>query len=99
MRSDRTLQRVGRHRALRHQIRVQRAYQSLASLMQRQHELRSTALFNVSAKSGVTGGRHHESLYIASTGMAARSATSEVISNNIANMRTTGCKRSVWKFR
>ena len=32
-------------------------------------------------------------LYIASTGMAAQERNVEVISNNIANMRTTGYKK------
>ena len=34
-----------------------------------------------------------QALYIASTGMAAQERNVEIISNNIANMRTTGYKR------
>ena len=38
-------------------------------------------------------------LYIASTGMAAQERNVEVISNNIANMRTTGFKRQRAEFQ
>ncbi len=38
-------------------------------------------------------------LYIASTGMAAQERNVEVISNNIANMRTTGYKRQRAEFQ
>jgi flagellar basal-body rod protein FlgG len=39
-----------------------------------------------------------KALYIASTGMAAQERNVEVISNNIANMRTTGYKRARAEF-
>ena len=38
-------------------------------------------------------------LYIASTGMGAQERNVEVISNNIANMRTTGFKRQRAEFQ
>ena len=38
-------------------------------------------------------------LYIASTGMGAQERNVEVISNNIANMRTTGFKRQTIHFQ
>ena len=40
-----------------------------------------------------------QALYIASTGMAAQERNVEVISNNIANMRTTGYKRQRAEFQ
>ena len=40
-----------------------------------------------------------KALYIASTGMAAQERNVEVISNNIANMRTTGFKRQRAEFQ
>jgi flagellar basal-body rod protein FlgG len=40
-----------------------------------------------------------QALYIASTGMAAQENNVEVISNNIANMRTTGFKRQRAEFQ
>ena len=40
-----------------------------------------------------------KALYIASTGMAAQERNVEVISNNIANMRTTGYKRARAEFQ
>ncbi len=40
-----------------------------------------------------------KALYIASTGMAAQERNVEVISNNIANMRTTGYKRQRAEFQ
>jgi flagellar basal-body rod protein FlgG len=40
-----------------------------------------------------------QALYIASTGMAAQESNVEVISNNIANMRTTGFKRQRAEFQ
>jgi len=40
-----------------------------------------------------------QALYIASTGMAAQERNVEVISNNIANMRTTGYKRQRVEFQ
>ena len=40
-----------------------------------------------------------KALYIASTGMAAQERNVEVISNNIANMRTTGYKRQRVEFQ
>ncbi|MBL8592566.1 MAG: flagellar hook-basal body complex protein, partial [Devosia sp.] len=40
-----------------------------------------------------------KALYIASTGMAAQERNVEVISNNIANMRTTGFKRARAEFQ
>ena len=40
-----------------------------------------------------------KALYIASTGMAAQETNVEVISNNIANMRTTGYKRQRAEFQ
>ena len=40
-----------------------------------------------------------KALYIASTGMSARERNVEVISNNIANMRTTGYKRARAEFQ
>jgi flagellar basal-body rod protein FlgG len=40
-----------------------------------------------------------KSLYIASTGMAAQERNVEIISNNIANMRTTGFKRQRAEFQ
>jgi flagellar basal-body rod protein FlgG len=40
-----------------------------------------------------------QALYIASTGMAAQVRNVEVISNNIANMRTTGFKRQRAEFQ
>ncbi len=40
-----------------------------------------------------------KALYIASTGMAAQEKNVEVISNNIANMRTTGYKRQRAEFQ
>lgn len=40
-----------------------------------------------------------KALYIASTGMAAQERNVEVISNNIANMRTTGFKRQRVEFQ
>lgn len=40
-----------------------------------------------------------KALYIASTGMAAQEKNVEVISNNIANMRTTGYKRQRVEFQ
>jgi flagellar basal-body rod protein FlgG len=40
-----------------------------------------------------------QALYIASTGMAAQERNVEVISNNIANMRTTGYKRQRTEFQ
>jgi flagellar basal-body rod protein FlgG len=40
-----------------------------------------------------------KALYIASTGMAAQEKNVEVISNNIANMRTTGYKRRRVEFQ
>lgn len=40
-----------------------------------------------------------QALYIASTGMAAQERNVEVISNNIANMRTTGFKRQRTEFQ
>ncbi|HEY4199860.1 MAG TPA: flagellar basal-body rod protein FlgG [Devosiaceae bacterium] len=40
-----------------------------------------------------------KALYIASTGMAAQERNVEVISNNIANMRTTGFKRQRTEFQ
>lgn len=40
-----------------------------------------------------------QALYIASTGMAAQERNVEVISNNIANMRTTGFKRQRAEFQ
>ncbi|HEY8596380.1 MAG TPA: flagellar basal-body rod protein FlgG [Devosiaceae bacterium] len=40
-----------------------------------------------------------QALYIASTGMAAQEKNVEVISNNIANMRTTGYKRQRAEFQ
>ena len=39
-----------------------------------------------------------KALYIASTGMSAQERNVEVISNNIANMRTTGFKRQRAEF-
>ncbi|HAT84943.1 MAG TPA: flagellar basal body rod protein FlgG, partial [Rhizobiales bacterium] len=38
-------------------------------------------------------------LYIASTGMLAQERNVEVISNNVANMRTTGFKRQRAEFQ
>jgi len=40
-----------------------------------------------------------KALYIASTGMAAQERNVEIISNNIANMRTTGYKRQRAEFQ
>lgn len=40
-----------------------------------------------------------KALYIASTGMAAQEKNVEIISNNIANMRTTGYKRQRVEFQ
>ena len=40
-----------------------------------------------------------KALYIASTGMAAQERNVEIISNNIANMRTTGFKRQRAEFQ
>jgi flagellar basal-body rod protein FlgG len=40
-----------------------------------------------------------KALYIASTGMSAQERNVEVISNNIANMRTTGFKRQRAEFQ
>src|SRR5690606_31251935 len=40
-----------------------------------------------------------KALYIASTGMSAQERNVEVISNNIANMRTTGYKRQRAEFQ
>ncbi|RYE53355.1 MAG: flagellar hook-basal body complex protein, partial [Rhizobiaceae bacterium] len=40
-----------------------------------------------------------KALYIASSGMAAQETNVEVISNNIANMRTTGYKRQRAEFQ
>jgi flagellar basal-body rod protein FlgG len=40
-----------------------------------------------------------QALYIASTGMAAQERNVEIISNNIANMRTTGYKRQRAEFQ
>ena len=40
-----------------------------------------------------------QALYIASTGMAAQEENVNVISNNIANMRTTGYKRQRAEFQ
>ena len=40
-----------------------------------------------------------KALYIASTGMAAQERNVEVISNNIANMRTNGFKRQRVEFQ
>ncbi|MCD7060007.1 flagellar basal-body rod protein FlgG [Pelagibacterium xiamenense] len=40
-----------------------------------------------------------QALYIASTGMAAQERNVEVLSNNIANMRTTGFKRQRAEFQ
>jgi flagellar basal-body rod protein FlgG len=40
-----------------------------------------------------------QALYIASTGMAAQERNVEIISNNIANMRTTGFKRERAEFQ
>ncbi|WP_332716174.1 flagellar basal-body rod protein FlgG [Pelagibacterium mangrovi] len=40
-----------------------------------------------------------KALYIASTGMAAQERNVEVVSNNIANMRTTGFKRQRAEFQ
>jgi flagellar basal-body rod protein FlgG len=40
-----------------------------------------------------------QALYIASTGMAAQAENVNVISNNIANMRTTGYKRQRAEFQ
>ena len=40
-----------------------------------------------------------QALYIASTGMAAQEKNVEIISNNIANMRTTGYKRQRAEFQ
>ncbi len=40
-----------------------------------------------------------QALYIASTGMAAQERNVEIISNNIANMRTTGYKRQRVEFQ
>ena len=40
-----------------------------------------------------------KALYIASTGMGAQERNVEVISNNIANMRTTGYKRQRAEFQ
>ena len=38
-------------------------------------------------------------LSIASTGMAAQQLSLEVIANNLANVSTTGFKRSIWEFQ
>ncbi len=40
-----------------------------------------------------------KALYIASTGMAAQERNVEIISNNIANMRTTGYKKQRAEFQ
>src|SRR5690606_21427915 len=46
-----------------------------------------------------SGSHAMKALYIASTGMSAQERNVEVISNNIANMRTTGFKRQRAEFQ
>ena len=83
-------------------IEVTRAYTQIATLLQQQSDLHKTAIAETRRRSGVTAiSRRHpmQALHTAATGMAAQELNVQVISNNIANLRTTGYKKQTAAFQ
>ena len=79
-------------------IEINRAYSSLAALIQNNDEMRKSAVERL-ADIPSYGARTMRALHTAATGMAAQELNVEVISNNIANMSTTGFKRQRAEFQ
>ena len=82
-------------------IRINRSYESISQFIKRQDELRTNRHPPPRRHHGLKEGTQNmRALYIASsTGMAAQERNVEVISNNIANMRTTGYKKQRAEFQ
>ena len=82
-------------------IEVTRAYTQVAGMLQ-QHERHAPQRDREARRSsGVSDRRRHlmRALHTAATGMMAQELNVQVISNNIANMRTTGYKRQRAEFQ
>ena len=69
-------------------------------MIQRIDELRRIGRSRVSPTAGLTeGASPMRALHTAATGMMAQELNVQVISNNIANLRTTGYKRQQAQFQ